>query len=464
MRIVLWDTRKRDVNKDFAGGFGVGKYHGGGDLRGKLIQWMYRRDHRPVAMAMAYLAASFKQQGHQVEYALDEIPKGADVYVFHPALMTLDLEHAAMKQALATGHHVKVLVTGSETENLHWRLDEVLEAGPGVVDIGSVKDLDALPWPDWSLFEPQKFRVGYDFWKFPTGYIQQSRGCTLKCNYCPYIMVESKTRFRDPEQVVAEMRHGMQKYGFKSFKFRDPLWGLDRKRVLRLAQLIGNLPKKVQFSIESRIDILKPDILRLLKGVGLTSITVGIETPDEGTLKHHKRAPIKDDLQREWVALCRSMGIRTVAGFMIGFPTDTKADIRGVLHYAQEVGPTYANFNVCTPYPGTEWFTQVQDQIADFDFSKYSVYTPVLKYEHLTAEEVHQEHTKCFQRYYFNWKYLYDNAHLLVPGLQKLGIGSWHKAPESNPKPSVVPKPHVSTGEACDATPSVVPLSIKDRK
>ena len=71
----------------------------------------------------------------------------------------------------------------------------------------------------------------------------------------------------------------MSQYGFRSFKFRDPLFGVDRRRVFRLPELIGKLPRKVQFSIEGRLDLLKPDVLHALAEVGLTSITVGIETP-----------------------------------------------------------------------------------------------------------------------------------------------------------------------------------------
>ncbi len=33
MTILLWDTRRRDVSKDFAGGFGVGMYRGGAPTR-----------------------------------------------------------------------------------------------------------------------------------------------------------------------------------------------------------------------------------------------------------------------------------------------------------------------------------------------------------------------------------------------------------------------------------------------
>ena len=162
-----------------------------------------------------------------------------------------------------------VTVVRGEPEQLLWKFEEALDSADSIIDVGSVRDLDTLPWPDWSVFNHRKFAIRYDFTRFPTGLIQQSRGCTFTCNYCPYIMVENKTRFRDPENVVAEMRHGMQQYGFKSFKFRDPLFGLDRQRALRLAELIGKLPRKIQFSIESRIDLLRPETLRALKEAGL---------------------------------------------------------------------------------------------------------------------------------------------------------------------------------------------------
>ncbi|MBX7166809.1 MAG: B12-binding domain-containing radical SAM protein [Pirellulales bacterium] len=459
MHVVLWDTRKRDISKDFAGGYGVGMYQGHGGARGWFLRQMYKRDRRPVSLNFAYLAAIFRRLGHTVQYAEDQLPAGADLYVFNPALVTLDLEVAAMQQALAQTPRPRVLVTGlvaytlpeafanldvklvkGEPEQLLWKLDEVLESPQRIVEVGTVKNLDDLPWPDWSPFQPQRFKIAYDFWQFPTGLVQQSRGCTFSCNYCPYIIMENATRFRDPEQVVAEIRHGMREYAFRSFKFRDPLFGLDRKRVLALAEHLGKLPKRVQFSIEGRIDILRPETLKVLKEVGLVSITVGIETPAETTLKQYKRAPIKDDKQREFVARCRELGIRTVAGFMIGFPEDTPQSIRNVLKYAKSVNPTFANFNIVTPYPGTEFFQQVREQVASFDYSKYSVYTPVMKYQHLTAEEVQQWHAKCFTSYYFRWPYLQDNALLLWPWLKHLGLQAPPKA-EPAAAPATDPLP-----------------------
>jgi radical SAM superfamily enzyme YgiQ (UPF0313 family) len=359
--------------------------------------------------------------------ALDQSPR--------PKVLVTGLTAHSLPEAFSD---LPVIAVKGEAEQLLWKLDDVLAQPEGTYDVGSVRDLDTLPFPDWSPFAPRKFRIAYDFWKFPTALIQQSRGCTFTCNYCPYIVVENATRFRSPEAIVEEMRQGMREHGFQSFKFRDPLFGLDRKRALDLAERIGKLPRKVQFSIESRIDLLRPESLRALQAVGLTSITVGIETPDEQTLRHYKRAPIWDDRQREFVALCRELDVRTVAGFMIGFPEDTEESIRRVLNYAKRVNPTWANFNIVTPYPGTEFFQQFKDRIATFDYTRYDVYTPVMQYAHLTPERLLALHRKCFQSYYFRVKYVRENARLAWPWLQKLGLGR-KRAKVERPLP---PPPH----------------------
>jgi anaerobic magnesium-protoporphyrin IX monomethyl ester cyclase len=443
MRVVLWDTRKLDVAKDFAGGFGVGQFPGRGGLGGRIVRHFFKRDRRPAALVFAYLAAIFGKLGHRVEYVLDRVPAGADLYVFNPSLITVALERRAMQQALASTPGCRVFVVGAvahslpdafqgldvtilkgEAEQLCWKLDEALASKDRTFDLGKVQDLDALPFPDWSPFSPRTFRIGYDFSRFPTALIQQSRGCTLKCNYCPYIILENGTRLRSPDSVAAEMRAGIKAHGFRSFKFRDPLFGVDRQRVFRLLELIGKLPRKIQFSIESRLDLLRPDVLRAMREVGLTSITVGIETPSEETLRRYHRAPIRDDRQRDFVLLCRSLGIRTVAGFMVGFPEDTEESIHGVLRYAKALNPTFANFNIVTPYPGTEFFQIIKSQIATFDPSQYTVYTPVLKYRNLTSQRVAELHAMCFTSYYFRSRWLLAAAPVLWPNLRKLGWGT----------------------------------------
>jgi radical SAM superfamily enzyme YgiQ (UPF0313 family) len=444
---MLWDTRRNDISKDFAGGFGVGMYRTKGGPRDAIVRWFYRRDRRPVALVYAYLAAAFARLGHQAKYVVDRPPRGADLYVFNPSLITLDLEREVIRQLLADEPGARVLIVGTaasvlpeefdslnvtvvqgEAEQLYWRLDEVLARPGEKVQLGVTEDLDRLPLPDWSPLGPRQFRIGYDFWRFPTGLIQSSRGCRFKCNYCPYLVLENATRFRDPRAVAEEMREGIRRWGFRSFKFRDPLFGLSRARTLELVDEILRLPRPpggepVQFSIESRIELLPPELLALLKRAGLTSVTFGVETPSDPTLRNYRRLPIDKDRQQAFIATCRSLGIRTVAGFMIGFPEDTEYSIRQVLHYAVSLGPTFANFNVVTPYPGTAFFEQMRERLGNLDYSQFNVYTPLLTYDHLTPQRVEELLGKCFRHYYFRWQYVRENAALLWPWLRKLGFG-----------------------------------------
>ena len=152
MNVILWDTRKLDVSKDFAGGFGVGQYPPGGGFRDRLIRWFYTRDRRPVALLWAHLAAIFPRLGHRVEYVEDRLPPPADLYVFYPSLITLDLERRVIAGCWPRGPAARVLVVGTaasvlpeafaglgvtvvkgEAEQLLWKLDEVLAERPGAM-------------------------------------------------------------------------------------------------------------------------------------------------------------------------------------------------------------------------------------------------------------------------------------------------------------------------------------------
>jgi len=472
MQIVLWDTRHLGAFKDFAGGFGVGQFRGQG-WREKLIESFYRNDFRAPPLAFGYLAAGFRQMGHEVQYVLEDLPQ-ADLYVLNPALMTLPHELETIARINARHPSAQVVVTGQvastlpesftglnckvlkgEPEQLLPKLDEVLQSTEQHLDIGTVAKLDDLPFPDWRGFPYQKFRVGYDFWKFPTSYLQSSRGCTLSCSYCPYIILENRVRTRSAGLVGEEMRRGMRDYGFQSFKFRDPLFGAKKKHMVEVAEEIGRLPRKVQFSVETRIELLPRETLQMLKEVGLTSVTVGIETPSRDTLLKYKRAPIKDDKQGQFVDLCRGLGIRVVSGFMIGFPEDTKQTIREVLRYAKKVNPYAANFNICTPYPGTGFLGEISDKIASRDWSRYDVYTPNLKYEHLTTEQVAEMHRECFRHYYYRWDWLRGNWAFLLPRLHAAlaGVGSLWSAPVA-PNAAVPAEPEAAPAHGPMPQPS----------
>ncbi len=461
MQVILWDTRKLDVSKDSAGGFGTSRYRGGGGIRGAIVGRYLGRDHRPVAMIFANLAAVFRKLGHSVEYVTDRIRTGADLYVFCPSLITLHLEQAAMIRLLARRPDARVLVVGpvatvmpevfgdldvtvvkGEAEQLLWKLDEVLARPTATVQLGMIEDLDRLPAAEWSPFSPWRFRIGREFSRFPTALVQQSRGCPMDCDYCPETIHDRTPRFRDPEALVDEIHKGVQTWGFRSFRFVDPTFGLNRAGTYRLAELIGRLPYQIQFSVKTRIDLMPPEMLRVLKRVGLSSVSVGIETPNRKTLRRRGRTPLDPDRQLGFITRCRKMGIRTTAGFLIGFPHDTEDSIRAVFDHARILGPTFADFRIVTPYPGTRFARRVADRIGDLGFSRYTSHTPLIECEHISGEELQRLHAGCLTRYYFRWRYLLDNAALLWPVLGWMGNGRPEsKKPAGDPAHDGPPRP-----------------------
>ena len=71
MRVVLWDTRKLDVAKDFAGGYGVGQFPGGGGIGGRIVRHFFKRDYRPTALVDIRLVA-LSLEGGSAQWAIGD--------------------------------------------------------------------------------------------------------------------------------------------------------------------------------------------------------------------------------------------------------------------------------------------------------------------------------------------------------------------------------------------------------
>ncbi len=58
-----------------------------------------------------------------------------------------------------------------------------------------------------------------------------SRGCPYKCSFCFKGIVGRTYRQRSPENIVAELRHLIDKYGVRNFYFMDDLFTINVKRL-----------------------------------------------------------------------------------------------------------------------------------------------------------------------------------------------------------------------------------------
>ncbi|NQT38231.1 MAG: radical SAM protein [Planctomycetes bacterium] len=416
MDVVLCSTGAPEVWKDGAAGFGLETRF----LRGS------RRARFPETRLFAQLAAVFTRLGHRVQYTENRLTRGADLYVFCPSLITLRRECAMIARLGAANPGARILVAGrvasalpdafdglgvivvrGEAELLFWKLAEVLRHPASIVPLGWAEDLDTFPLPDWSTMPHGRFRIPTDFWKFPTAPIESSRGCRLRCDDCPRTADPVGVRRRNPEAVAEEIRRGVRTWGFRSFRFLDPLFGQHRDLSFRLAERIARMPQSIQFSIETRADAMPAELLRVLRRAGLVCVGLEIETPDQQTLQRRGRPVVEDGVQRELIAQCRRMGIRTSAHFQIGFPDDTAESVRAVGDYAAGLNPTWAHFHPVTAYPDTPLFDRLEDPLAQ-DASAPAA---------LGKEAVEALRRQCLGSFYRRWSYWRANAALRWPWL-----------------------------------------------
>jgi radical SAM superfamily enzyme YgiQ (UPF0313 family) len=387
-------------------------------------------------LIFAHLAAVFQWLGHRVGYAPDRIPRGADLVVFCPSLVTLPQELAAIAAVLDRQPRARVLVVGrvatalpqlfadldvtivkGEAEQLLWRLDDVLDRPKATVQLGTLEDLDRLPPPDWSPLGPGRFRLRPQLGRFPTALVESGRGCGEGCPWCPHAGRDPPVRLRQPQAVADEIARGVQDWGFRSFKFVDPLFGREPARVFQLARHLGRLAAPIEFSVRTRPELLRPEMLRVLRRVGLGSITVDVPPrSNDGGLISDEAAACEARLG-EFLAHCRSLGIRTGVQLVLGFPDDTEASFRTALDSVRQWNLDWAEFRLLTPYPGTDLVEQLRERIDDFSYSRYTGHTPLWRYAHLDAERVRCLEAACYRGFYFRWQQLCRRAGELLPRL-----------------------------------------------
>jgi len=214
-----------------------------------------------------------------------------------------------------------------------------------------IRDIDVLPFPgrdlllDVESYSPEAL-----------GWMVTSRGCPYKCTYCAAHMVWGRrVRFRSPENIIAEIKYVKEKYRTREFYFRDDSFTVNRERVLDLCRRLREENVDVYRSCDTRADLLDEEILSEMKAAGCTNIALGVESGSERILKFIKKGVTKLQISSA-AELIRDAGLQLSVFFMIGFPTETKDEMRESIRFMKKLNPDNATFSIVTPYVGTELY------------------------------------------------------------------------------------------------------------
>lgn len=279
-----------------------------------------------------------------------------------------------------------------------------------------IKDIDSFPPPD-------RDSVHMDLYK-ATGHIGvsdrvanmiTSRGCPARCTFCEsFLTMGYRYRKHSAEYVLSEIRHLKDNYNVEQIVFNDDTFTIDQERVRKICERLIDDNYNIKWFCFARVNTIKNiEMLELMKKAGCVQINFGIETGDKEILKSIKKGTTLDQGRRA-LKLCRQVGMKTSAGFIFGFPGETKETIERTIKFAIELNPDIALFNILVPFPGTETFksfpklhNDIENPIFWESFKTASAGgDPIIDLPGLTKEDLKMAIVKANRKFYMRIGYL----------------------------------------------------------
>lgn len=209
--------------------------------------------------------------------------------------------------------------------------------GPGINNFGwkQLDNLDESPLPDYKGFELE------DYHHLPTGksfWINGSRGCVRRCDFCDIGKIWKKFRFRSGESLANEIKTQMENHNVKSFQFGDALINGSMKAFNDMTRSIskfidqGLIQKPILGGhfIVRPIGQMLPENYELASKAGLDIISLGIESGSDQLRFRMNKKFTNDDIAYH-LEQCKKNNIRNLLLMFSGHPTETIEDHKQTL-------------------------------------------------------------------------------------------------------------------------------------
>jgi radical SAM superfamily enzyme YgiQ (UPF0313 family) len=195
--------------------------------------------------------------------------------------------------------------------------------------------------------------------------IQYSRGCPFNCDFCNITALFGRTpRTKSPQQVLAELDAIYQAGWRGNVFFVDDNFIGNRsslKKHLLPALIEWRKDKKgCVFFTETSINLADdPELMALMSQAGFDSVFIGIESPHEDSLKECRKTHNQNrDLLLDVKKIHRS-GLQVMAGFIVGFDSDTPSIFQRQIDFIQKSGIVSAMVGMLQAPPGTRLFERL---------------------------------------------------------------------------------------------------------
>ena len=219
-----------------------------------------------------------------------------------------------------------------------------------------IPHLDDMPLPMHELLPWEKYRM--PLIKGPFTFIVTSRGCPAGCTYCiKHVSYQYSVRVRSPENIMEELWQ-LKRMGLNNIHMYADLFTVNREQVVGLCRMMIEQNINIRWTCNSRVDYVDQEMLALMGQAGCRLISWGIESGNEGVLRHARKGAYPDKAERA-LRWAHEAGIMNWGYFIIGLPTETEETIQETIAFSKSLPLDIALFHVAAPYPGTPFFFEV---------------------------------------------------------------------------------------------------------
>lgn len=248
-------------------------------------------------------------------------------------------------------------------------------------------EIDKIPMVNWDFFDVARY-VGKSAHAVSYGKnegetvktiplpISTARGCAFRCTFCHFVFWDDPYRFRSPENVLAEARRNMEKYGANYVNFWDDLSFASLPQVERMCDAILSSGMNFNWMASIRCDLFGRErlpyerrltVAKKMKESGCISVGFALESGDPEILKMMNKH-IEAEMFTEQVKLLREVGIVCNTSVVFGYPIETPETIKRTFDMCIEarVYPSIG-FLLPLPYTGMYDYAKEHGYIKDED-------------------------------------------------------------------------------------------------
>ena len=253
-------------------------------------------------------------------------------------------------------------------------------------------EMQKLPWPARNLVDIDQYHrvgtnanVGGDVQEIKEGHLITSRGCPFRCGFCAQMAISKfRVRYRDEDDVFAEMKHLGEEYGCNRFYMFDDIFIVDKKQVFRLCDKFDELQREFPFDWHclARVDVPRTgedlsQVYERMYEAGCRQVTYGIEHASDTILKRIQKDTTKEQSVRA-ITAAHNAGMRVRAQMIVGLPGETDDTIEEMAQYIRDVPVHSWGVHVFVPLPGSPvWTTSDETGYSkkfDFRFRKLDTF------------------------------------------------------------------------------------------